>query len=242
MSKGLINSRIVKNFSGAKPEEILDCLVESGLVSKENIEQYINDFKNKKEIELEQEQININEHSIISDGVLVKFDQRDLNRNGGYVVPRRVHTIGYRAFARCGGLKRIHLGRDVIKIQSEAFYDCVNLKQVTMTNSVVLMNQSVFYGCLNLEDLKLSDKLRGIPRLAFVNCKSLQEVILPKNIKYIDEYAFANCENISSISNPPTKLDFVHPKAFLGAEIGDDFIRKFEENRESAEQSTEVAK
>jgi len=217
VSKGLISSRIVKNFSGAKPEEILDCLVESGLVSHENIEQYINDFKNKKEIETEDTEIHANRYSIIKDGVLVKFDERDLNRKGGYVTPKGVHTIGYRAFARCGNLKRIHLGRDVIKIQSEAFYHCVNLKQVTMTNSLIYMNQSVFYGCFNLVDLKLSDNLNGIPRFAFVNCKSLQEVILPEGLKRLGASAFE--ESCLEEIRLPEGLEEIGENAFEGTKI-----------------------
>ena len=230
MSKGLLNSMLLKNlFEGVDGAELLPSLIESGVINKEQVEEY---YKANIKVQKEQKPT----YSEIKDGVLVKFDERDLNNRGGYVTPKGVVEIGDEAFFWCEKLRRIHLSRDVKTIGVGAFNKCVNLQIVTMTNSVTKIKKHAFQECLNLYDLRLSDNIKELPENVFINCRSLQNLILPSTLESVGKHAFGNCCNLYMISNIPERLSFVHPDAFAGTPIGDDFMRIYHKQVEAQNQ------
>lgn len=230
MSKGLLNSMVLKNlFEDVDGAELLPALIESGVITKEQVEEYY-------KANIKSQKASKPTYSIIEDGVLVEFSIRDLNSRGEYTTPRGVVVIGDEAFAKCHKLLKIHLSRDVVEIGSRVFSDCRNLESVTMTNSVLKIGPYAFDECVSLTNLKLSQNIKGIPSSAFANCVSLQEIILPEKLQTIDDYAFGHCTNLNMISNPTDNLLWVHSGAFAGTPIGKDFMRKFKEKQEAQKQ------
>lgn len=230
MSKGLLNSMVLKNlFEDVDGKELLPVLIESGVISKEQVEEY---YKTN----IKSQKVQKPTYSIIKVGVLVKFDERDLNSRGEYTTPRGIVEIGDNAFERCYDLRKIHLGRDVVEIGSRAFDECRNLEQVTMTNSVRKMGQYAFASCLSLTAIKLSDNLKDIPAYAFAVCENLQTLILPSKLEQICDYAFGNCVNLNATSNPPESLGWVHADAFSGTPIKKDFMRLYHKQHEEQSQ------
>ena len=236
MSKGLLNSMVLKNlFEDVDGAELLPSLIESGVITKEQVEEYY-------KANIKSQKVSKPTYSLIENGVLVKFDERDLDKNGGYVTPKGVVTIGKSAFEKCFDLMKIHLSRDIVEIESRAFNECRNLKIVTMTNSVMNIGPYAFASCTSLPALKLSENLTNIPMFAFANCTSLQGIILPKKNQMIHDYAFGHCENLTTISSPTENLLWVHPDAFSGAPIQRDFMRIFKEKQEEQKQEKGTTK
>lgn len=236
MSKGILNSLVLKNlFEDVDGKELLPSLIESGVISKEQIEEYYKtNIKSQKPQKLT--------YSTIKDGVLVRFDERDLGKEGKYVTPTGVHTIGALAFHQCENLYKIKLRSDVIEIKEGAFSSCRKLQSVQMVDGVRRMGEFAFKNCCSLSELKLSNNLRTIPLGAFVNCASLIEVELPKKLEVIYRQAFSYCTNLNTISNPGENLTFVSSNAFAGTPIGDDFMRKFKEIQKAQKQEKENTK
>ena len=231
MSKGLLNSMVLKNlFEDVDGAELLPALIESGVITKEQVEEYCKEnIKSQKAPKPT--------YSIIEDGVLVEFSIRDLNSRGEYTTPRGVVAIGDEAFAKCHKLLKIHLSRDVVEIGSRAFSDCRNLESVTMTNSVLKIGLRAFDSCFSLTELKLSNNIKDIKDCTFKSCISLEEIILPEKVETIGFYAFGNCENLTAITGKLSKnLLWVHSEAFEGTPIQQDFMRKFKEIQASQKQ------
>ena len=216
-------------------KSIIQKMIEEKIISEKDIVEYYN-ANLKDKIECESEKVESTTYSIIEDGILINFDERDLNRNGGYTTPKGVHTIGKKAFMDCSKLRKIVLTRDVIEIEEDAFMGCTSLQSVKMTDSVRKIGTYAFYDCRSLTDLKLSNSIREISQYAFEDCVMLQEVILPKKLKTIEVFAFGNCRNLNSISTPSPNLEWVSEDAFLYAPIGRDFMRLYNKNKEEQKQ------
>lgn len=230
MSKGLLNSMVLKNlFEDVDGKELLPSLIESGVITKEQVEEYY-------KANIKSQKVPKPTYSIIEDGVLVKFDERDLDKYGAYTTPKGVVEIGKGAFGNCCNLRKIHLSRDIVTIKEDAFWECTNLQNVSMTNSVREMGKYAFGGCGSLTAIKLSDNLKNIPENTFGWCTHLQVLILPSKVETIGNYAFVNCYNLSCIDNFPESLGWVAPNAFAGTPIEKDFMRKFKENQELQKQ------
>lgn len=229
MSKGLLNSMVLKNlFEDVDGAELLPSLIESGVITKEQVEEYY-----KANIKSQKAQKPT--YSTIKDGVLVKFDDRDLV-NGGYVTPVGVHTIGEGAFAQCNTIFRVKLRRDIKRIKKGAFISCHNLESVQMTNSVRWIDEDAFNSCMSLTDLKLSSNLKEISLCTFANCTHLQQVELPEKLEVINDYAFSWCDNLNRISSPPESLIYVSEEAFEQTPIGRDFMRLYHKHQEEQNQ------
>lgn len=231
MSKGLLNSMVLKNlFEDIDGKELLPSLIESGVITKEQVEEY---YKTNIKSQKAQKPT----YSMIANGMLVKFDERDLDKYGAYTTPKGVVEIGRGAFAKCSNLRKIHLSRDIVTIKEDAFCECKNLQNVTMTNSVREIGIYAFSDCESLVAIKLSDNLKHIPVSAFKRCTQLQVVILPNKVETIGSYAFANCNNLSAVDNLPESLVWVSSDAFAGTPIEKDFMRKYNQNIEEQKQA-----
>ena len=231
MSKGLLNSMVLKNlFENIDGKELLPSLIESGVITKEQVEEYY-------KANIKSQKVSKPTYSLIEDGVLIKFDERDLDKYGAYTTPRGVVEIGRGAFAKCSNLRKIHLSRDIVTIKDDAFFECRNLQNITMTNSVKEIGIYAFSDCESLVAIKLSDNLKHIPVSAFKRCTQLQVVILPNKVETIGGHAFANCNNLSAVDNLPESFVWVSSDAFAGTPIEKDFMRKYNQNIEGQKQA-----
>ena len=211
-------------------KSIIQKMIEAEIISVKDIVEYYNDNL-KEQVENLPKKSEKPTYSIIENGALVKFDERDLNKNGGYITPVGVHTIREYAFSGLDKLTNITIRRDVIEIEESAFESCCNLKSVKMANSVCKLGEHVFDSCISLADVKLSSKLKFIPAYTFMNCINLQQIMLPEKLEVIQECAFGYCENLNIISNPTEFLMHVDELAFDGAPIGRDFMIQYYRNK-----------
>lgn len=99
----------------------------------------------------------------IVDYKLISIDEKDIDENGFFKVPKRVASIGKFVFQDCKKLRKINL------------------------NDVEIIEQWAFYGCSNLKDINL-EKIRKIYKFSFVDCSSLKE----SDIKKINDFHLQN--------------------------------------------------
>ncbi len=209
-------------------KSIIQKMIEAEIITEKDIVEYYNTNLREQE-ENKPKKVEKPTYSLIADGVLVKFDEKDLNKNGGYVVPAGVHTIGKEAFARCQKLRKVKLGRDVIEIRDEAFEECLHLHTVKMSNSVRKIGERAFYICCDLININLSSNLKEIRDRTFARCSSLEQIEIPEKLEKIGYEAFVWCKNLSTINIPPANLTYVSENAFNCTPIGNDFMRKYYE-------------
>ena len=79
-------------------KSIIQRLIDEGVCTHKDIEQYMDDYNKKKSTGLIASQIELpkTEYSIIEDGGLIKFDERDLDENGTYITPNGVRVCDRR--------------------------------------------------------------------------------------------------------------------------------------------------
>ena len=204
-------------------KSIIQRLIDAGIIARKDIEQYMNDYNKQKSTGLIASQIEQpkTEYSVIENGVLVKFDERDLDEYGNYTTPDRVKKIKKYAFAKVNA-EKITLGESVKYIEEFALWDC-NAKKIEIKGNVKRIGDYAFHLCLNLEEIELPDSLEEISKSMLDNCIKLREVKLPKNLKYIRSYAFARCPSLTSISDLPAGLQQVGLSVCVHAPVQDKF-------------------
>lgn len=104
--------------------------------------------------------------SKIENGVLIKFDERDLNKDGHFFVPKGVTTIGRFAFNQTK-IKSVNFPVGLKKIEEYAFYWCKNLSKVRLPSSIVRIDMSGFCMCENLREINCPEGLVEVGQSAF---------------------------------------------------------------------------
>ena len=222
-------------------KSIIQKMIEAEIITEKDIVEYYNTNLKEQE-ENKPKKVEKPTYSLIADGVLVKFDEKDLNKNGGYVVPAGVHTIGQGAFKSCQGLMSVKLGRDVIEIKSAAFEECFYLQSVKMTNSVRRIGDCAFFDCMDLTEINLSSNLKEISPRTFERCVKLQRIEIPEELEKIKHAGFKWCTRLSAINKPTSNLKYVAEDAFYATPIGKDFMEAYRENIEFDKQEKENTK
>ena len=204
-------------------KSIIQRLIDAGVCTHQDIEQYMDDYNNQKSTGLIASQIERpkTEYSIIENGVLVKFDERDLDEYGNYTTPDSVKKIKKYAFSKANA-EKITLGEKVKCIEDHALWDC-NAKKIVVKGNVKRIGEYAFHLCLYLEEIELPDSLEEISKGMLDNSIKLREVKLPKNLKYIRSYAFARCTSLTSISDLPAGLQQVGIYVCVHAPVKDKF-------------------
>jgi len=92
------------------------------------------------------------------DGVLFSKAQDTLGiyphgKQGAYIIPNSVTTIGSSAFSGCTGLTSITIPNSVTTIGDYAFSGCTGLTSVIIPNSVTTIGSSAFEGCTGLTSI-----------------------------------------------------------------------------------------
>lgn len=100
---------------------------------------------------------------VIEDGILWDYRGSAVSIK----IPENVNTIGKFAFNGHATLKKIEVGRNVVKLQESAFYGS------------------------QAEEILLPDTITEIPQNAFAICSNLKKIVLPESIQTIGEGAFA---------------------------------------------------
>lgn len=171
---------------------------------------------------------NGNKNYSSQDGVLFNYDKTTLvqypgGKNGEYVIPNLVTTIGSWAFSDCSSLTGITIPNTVTTIEkyafrycsalteiiipnlvatigNNAFEHCSSLTGITIPNLVTIINESVFSGCSDLTSIKIPSSITTIGNYAFSDCSSLTSITIPKSVINIGEEVFTGCSDLTEIN------------------------------------------
>lgn len=122
--------------------------------------------------------INLPPHDSVltsENGVVLARDKTALilcprGRQGKYVIPHSVWSVGYRAFDGCISLTSITIPDSVTKIGYCAFSNCTRLTSVTIPDSVTEIGEYAFQGCTGLRSIVISASVTRIGDNAFKDC------------------------------------------------------------------------
>jgi len=151
-------------------------------------------------------------YSTIENGVLVKFDKRDLV-SGKYIMPDDIVEIGNEAFSGCEKLKQIEFSKNLEKIGVYAFLGCKELTEVFIPDSVKEIGKDAFLGCENLSSVRLPSGLKELKRDVFRE-SGLKSIEIPNTVKKIGVNCFAHCNALKKIIIPDS-VEEVDVGAFI---------------------------
>lgn len=146
---------------------------------------------------------NRNEYYCTEDNVLFNKDKSELlfcveTKNGDYIVPNSVTSIGYYAFKDCSMLTSVGIPNTVVNISDGAFYECKSLSSVDIPNFVTSIGSFAFYNCFALTSVNIPNSVTSIGNSAFRGCSHLKEVICyAKDVPTTGDYVF-NKNNVAS--------------------------------------------
>jgi len=128
-------------------------------------------------------------------------------KQGSYIIPNTVTTIGNNAFYGCFGLTDVTIGSSVTSIGSAAFYGCAGLTNITIPNSVTSIGGSTFSGCTGLTSITIPNSVTSIDASAFSGCTGLKEIVVSgQNQNYSsDGGVMFNKKKTAIILFPPGK-------------------------------------
>ena len=136
------------------------------------------------------------------DGVLYgKTDRRLIYcppfREGEFIIPQGITTIGAFAFADCTGLTAVSIPDSVTSIESGAFALCTGLTAVSIPDGVTSIWTYVFAECTGLTAVSIPDSVTSIEDCAFEGCTGLTAVSIPDSVTRIGSGAFASCASLT---------------------------------------------
>ena len=116
-----------------------------------------------------------------TDGVLFNKATTSLvqypgGKQGAYVIPNSITSIGNYAFQACTGLTSVTIPNSVISIGDWAFYDCTALTSVTIGSGVISIGNNAFYGCTALTSVTIPNSVTSIGGMAFLGCSGLTSI------------------------------------------------------------------
>ena len=171
---------------------IIQKLIDAKVFTHKDVEEYLNEYNKAhgrlivRQVEQRQTKNTRKEvFSRIENGVLMRLDERDLDKNGNYKVPLGVHRIGEYAFSGYDNINMVIMGDRVKSISAKAFYQS-GIRKIDL-NKVERIARLAFAECENLEEIKLSSKLKYAGDGIFLHTKHLNRLIEPSgNIIEVD--------------------------------------------------------
>ena len=151
-----------------------------------------------------------------SDEVLYNRDMSTLllvpgGRQGEFVIPGSVKSIGEEAFYRCAGLTSITIPDSVSAIDTWAFGFCSGLTNMTIPAGVKSISDYSFCWCTGLQTVSIPSGVTSIGDNAFGYCYELERVIIPENVTSIGAGAFLYCRTLTSVTIPNSVTDIQGP-------------------------------
>ena len=183
------NIKLEKSIEQPKTEySIIERLIDEGVFTHKDVEQYLANYNKKKEKQkrLIQQQVEetskaedkqVKIYSQIEKGVLVKADERDVDKNGKYTVPAGVSRIKQYAFSECKEVTTVTLGPNVKTIEPHAFFRC-RARYIDL-GRVETIGDWAFSNCDYLAEIVLSSRLQRVGMAVFYNCINLKRFIVP---------------------------------------------------------------
>ena len=166
------------------------------------------------------------------DGVMLDKQKTKLlvvgaGRQGDYVVPKIITSIGPYAFSLCTNLKSVVIPKGVTDIgghTGSVFLGCKNLERVEIPNTVTNIGQKTFQDCTSLKEIAIPAKVTAIPFGLFWRCSKLNKVTLPDEITEVGNYAFAECSQVTLQKFPDSLIKigyyaFKNCKALKGLKL-----------------------
>ena len=141
------------------------------------------------------------------DGVLFDKNQTTLIRyprgkQGAYIIPNSVTSIGESAFRNCDALTSITIPDSVTSIGESAFRNCDALTSVTIPDSVTSIGGCAFFDCDALTSVTIPNSVTSIGGSAFYFCKALTSVTIGNSVTSIGKCAFCDCDALTSVTIP----------------------------------------
>jgi len=136
-------------------------------------------------------------------------------KEGSFVVPESVGSIGISAFFRCEGLTSISVGNSVTNIADYAFHFCSGLTNLTLGTNVTFIGAYGLGSCSNLTTVRIPDSVMRVRGYAFDSCVSLTNVILSSHLTLVEGSTFSHCISLASITIPDS-VTYIGPSAFWG--------------------------
>jgi hypothetical protein len=129
-----------------------------------------------------------------ADGVLFDKSQTTLiaypaGKQGDYVIPMGVTTVGDYAFQISGELTGITIPGSVKTIGWNAFFECFKLGSVSMSDGLTEIGESAFMDCPKLTSLQIPNTVMKIGSSAFA-VTGLTNITIPNSITDIGDSAF----------------------------------------------------
>lgn len=146
-----------------------------------------------------------NAHYSSLDGVL--FDKKRTviiyyppRKQGAYIIPNSVISIGDYAFYNCRFLTSITIPNSVTKIGNYAFFDCSALAFAAIPGSVTSVGDRAFSFCSGLTTMDIPNLVASIGDEAFAGCSGLTSITIPGSVTNIGNDAFASCTSLEQVT------------------------------------------
>ncbi|STX55815.1 Uncharacterised protein [Legionella beliardensis] len=133
---------------------------------------------------------------------LLKVDNKDIQPDGSYEIPKGVTAIGNDAFYKCKSLTRVEIPASVTSIGHGAFARCINLHTLTIPASVTSIGDGAFYKCKSLTRAEIPASVTVIGNHTFKSCTNLHTLTIPASVTSIGDNAFCYCESLTKVEIP----------------------------------------
>ena len=151
-------------------------------------------------------------NSVSTIGAMAFYSCKNLT---SVTIPNNVTSIGNNAFTNCTGLTSIEIPNSVDSIGNCAFWDCANLTSVVIPNSVTSIGKSAFHGCSGLTSIEIPNSVTSIAQCLFAECTNLTSVTIPNSVTSIEFGAFLRCSSLPSVEIPHS-VTSIGQDAFYG--------------------------
>ena len=102
----------------------------------------------------------------------------------------------------CNMLKRVVIGRGVVRISTGAFNDCGSLSSVVIPEDVTDIGGQAFLYCRSLTAIVIPDGVPTFGSHAFNVCDSLVRLVIPDSVTYFGTHSFDGCSSLASLVLP----------------------------------------